>query len=158
MKRQSVMALAAILGGMLITSNSALAGDSFEQIRKLGKDTQDVVKHVARDDVKNTTRKTLDRPMAITSEDRSKPASPAHDRGAIDIRSNNISGEQRNQEARRISKNLGPNYNVVVEERGRGTQTNTTYNNGQQGHQRDVKPRATATHTHIQPNYGIRQP
>lgn len=102
--------------------------------------------------IERTTNQVLTergRTMVVTSRHRDN--SQAHQRGAIDIRSNDISRQARHDEARAISERLR-NHNVVVEEVRGNRQTNTTYRNGVQGAERNLPRHATGTHTHIQPD------
>ncbi len=97
------------------------------------------------------------RAFRVTSEQRDD--SPAHQRGAIDYRSKDIPSEQRHTEAAAVSRALGPDHTVVVEEvhrpapgaQGPSAQTNTAFRNGVQGNERVGQDKATATHTHVQP-------
>jgi len=110
----------------------------------------------ARQHIEKVTKETLDkrgREMVVTS--RYREDSAAHMRGAIDIRSKELSTEQRHAEAKEISKNLGKDYTVNVEEVDRpiGSQTNTSYRNGELLNRHENQPKtATDTHTHIQPD------
>jgi hypothetical protein len=97
------------------------------------------------------------RPFVVKSEGRSDSA--AHQRGAIDIRSKDITSAERHEEAKTLSKELGKEHTVVVEEvhaRAAGTQgpeaqVNTAYRDGVEGRTRVGEIKATATHTHAQP-------
>jgi hypothetical protein len=99
------------------------------------------------------------RQPVVTSRDRTTPPSPAHDRGALDYRSNDISQQARHQEAQELSKSLGPTHTVVVEEvhrpavgaQGPAAQVNTAYRNGAEGKTHTLPATATSTHTHVQP-------
>lgn len=150
----------------LSTSNRGDLGPSEKHINQLARDTQHVIKTFVREDIKTTTQQSMPRPMRVTSEDRTTPRSAAHDRGAIDIRSHNVSAPQRHQEAKEISRHLGPHYTTVVEEvhrpapgqPGPSAQTNTSYRDGALVRQSSGPVKATGTHTHIQPDYGIRIP
>jgi hypothetical protein len=135
----------------------------FPEVDRLGRDLQPIVKQTQRNEILQKSRGAMTRPMEVTSTDRIKPPSAAHNHGAIDIRSNNISSAHRHEEARAISKNVGPSGRVVVEEvhrPGRGqagpsAQIDTTYQNGAKGSARAHDIKATGTHTHVQPNQGI---
>lgn len=114
-----------------------------------------------RQHIKDTVNATATRPITVTSEHRDNSA--AHRRGAIDIRSKDISTEARHTEARQISKALGKDHTVVVEEvhrvdhkrgqHGPEAQVNTAYRDGNKGSTRTMAiPKSdSATHTHIQP-------
>lgn len=100
------------------------------------------------------------RQMEVTSRHRDN--SSAHRRGAIDISSKNLSEMERGAEAQDISARLGPHHRVVVEEVhrpksgvGPSAQKNTTYQNGAKGDPTWQPVKATATHTHVQPNGSI---
>lgn len=111
-----------------------------------------------RQNITDTTRQVLEergRPVVVTSGHRDDSA--AHRRGAIDIRSNDVDSPTRHADARAISERL-PNHNVIVEERDGNRQTNTTYRNGVRGATREGPARASATHTHIQPDARDCQP
>lgn len=112
------------------------------------------------DSIKETARPIVEssnREFRVTSEHRDN--SPAHQRGAIDYRSNDVPSEQRHTEAAAVSRALGPNHTVVVEDvhlpapgaQGPSAQTNTAFRNGVQGNERLGQDKATATHTHVQP-------
>lgn len=83
------------------------------------------------------------------------PDSPwePHERGAIDYRSKDIGSIERQAEAREISRLLGSDHVVIVEEVDGGKQTNYSYRGGTL-----VRPpyetarRASGTHTHVQPD------
>jgi hypothetical protein len=108
-----------------------------------------------RQHIKDVTGEVLQsrkRELNVTSEYRAN--SEAHKAGAIDISSKNLSAKDRHSDALAISKKLGSNFRVVVEEvdAKTNTQTNTTYQGGVKGRTRTgLEKRATATHTHIQP-------
>jgi hypothetical protein len=131
-----------------------------QQVKNID-DVREVIKQKARHDIETTTRRTIRRPLHVTSRDR--PAGPlksaAHDRGAIDISSKALSHKRRHREALEISRSLGRNNTVVVEEKiqanGRTYDQHTSYNNGRLIRRVTKPSRATATHTHIQPNYGL---
>ena len=103
--------------------------------------------------------RSIPRNPVITSRDRTSPPSAAHDRGAVDFRSNNVSPTTRHSEARELSNSLGRKNTVVVEEvhrpnrgaEGPSVQVNTAYRDGTQGNTRVGPVRATQTHTHVQP-------
>lgn len=81
-----------------------------------------------------------------------RPSSLAHQRGAVDISSKDMTPEARHKEAQDLSGLLGPCYDVVVEEVTGTMQKNTTYRNGAKGRTRsDLPLTVSATHTHIQP-------
>jgi hypothetical protein len=94
-------------------------------------------------------------------------ASRAHAEGAIDYRAYDISSAQRHEEGKALSKSLGPNFTVLVEETyipGRTPggllyiapiHVMTTYINGQQGRTRFHSPLAGQnTHIHVQHSAG----
>jgi len=114
-----------------------------------------------RQEIKDVTHATLDsrgRQMVVTSEHRDN--SQAHKNGAIDIRSKDLSPEQRQSEAKAVSKALGSRHTVVVEEthapapraEGPKAQVNTAYRDGKKGNTRVTEMKASATHTHVQPD------
>lgn len=113
----------------------------------------------AREHIETTTSEVLDgrgRELEVTS--RHRDDSTAHQRGAIDYRSNDISSSERHEEAREVSRALGNNHQVVVEEvhraeggYGPSAQQNTTYQGGERGASRWGDVKATGTHTHVQP-------
>jgi hypothetical protein len=115
-----------------------------------------------RQQIEQTTQRVLQergRTMEVTSRDRQN--STAHQRGAIDIRSKDIPRTERHSEARVISRELGRNHTVIVEERNvppiaPGYQMNTSYRNGQPVRSSAQPGRATETHTHIQPDRTVR--
>jgi len=106
--------------------------------------------------------RSLPRNPPITSRDRTTPPSAAHNRGAVDYRSNDISTRARHREASTLSQRLGGRYTVVVEEvhrpargaAGPSAQINTAYRGGNRGNTRVGPIRATGTHTHVQPESG----
>jgi hypothetical protein len=110
--------------------------------------------------IENVTGSTLDSQgtdFHVTS--RHRDDSPAHRRGAIDYRSNDVSEARRHADARAVSSALGSHHNVVVEEVyrpaggvGPSAQRDTTYQGGWQGRTTWGPVRATDTHTHVQPN------
>lgn len=155
------LTLAALIAGVSLFSFNAVANDDFAKINRLATDVQQIIKYDARDRIKTGIQDTVKRPYRITSEDRTTPKSIAHDRGAVDFSSKEVSARTRHTEAQRLSQKLGPYNRVVVEEvrrdtKGRKYQVDTTYQNGGKGNTRvHEKVRASATHTHAQPNYGI---
>jgi hypothetical protein len=112
-----------------------------------GRVRYETVKHIK--DVTEEVLSERGREMVVTSEYRNNSA--AHKRGAIDISSKDLSGEDRHEEARVISERLGQGYTVVVEEIiDNKDQLNTSYREGAQLNQHTDKITASATHTHIQ--------
>lgn len=117
-------------------------------------------KDAYRQDVKDAIQSGSSRSPKITSEDRTSPKSAAHDRGAVDFRSKDVSSTQRHTEAANVSKSLGTRGTVVVEEvhkpapraAGPSAQFNTAYKNGTEGNTRTTGVKATETHTHAQPD------
>jgi hypothetical protein len=114
-----------------------------------------------RQEIKDVTGATLGsrgRQMVATSEHRDN--SPAHQNGAIDFRSKDLSPEDRHHEAKAVSKALGSHHTVVVEEphapapgaEGPKGQVNTAYRDGKKGNTRVTEIKASATHTHVQPD------
>lgn len=113
-----------------------------------------------RQHIVNTVNRTAQRPITVTSGHRGNSA--AHRRGAIDIRSRDIPSPARHTEAAALSRGLGRNHTVVVEEvhsvnrragvQGPQAQVNTAYRNGVRGNVRVGPVRASGTHTHIQPD------
>jgi hypothetical protein len=102
----------------------------------------------------------IPRQPAIKSRHRDDSA--AHKRGAIDYSSKDLTEAERHEEARQLSDALGSKgigHTVVVEEvhvrepgtEGPSGQVNTAYRDGVQGNVRVGEAKATATHTHVQP-------
>ena len=117
-------------------------------------------KDARRQDVKDAISVGAPRKPKITSEDRINPPSKAHDRGAVDIRSKDVSAEQRHKEAKDISKALGSRGTVIVEEphrpargaAGPSVQFNSAYKDGRAGNVRTGPAIANEVHTHVQPD------
>jgi len=111
-----------------------------------------------RQHITNTVNSTVTRPVTVTSGYRGN--STAHQRGAIDISSKDLTPSARHGEAQQISKALGSQHTVVVEEvhrvpkgaHGPEAQINPAYRDGQRGNIRVGPIKADATHTHIQPD------
>jgi len=150
----SSMVIAAAIFGIVALPASASA-DPRKQPSASARPTAAAKQERAR--IEATTRAAMSRPMVVTSRHRDN--SEAHKRGAIDISSKNLSSAQRHAEARALSKALGPRRTVVVEEvhaaprhYGPEAQRNTAYRNGVQGNSKLGPVRASATHTHIQPD------
>jgi hypothetical protein len=97
------------------------------------------------------------RTLDITSGARKN--SEAHKRGAIDFSSKGLDTEARHAEAAEVSEELGSDHTVIVEEvhepaggaEGPRGQVDTAYRNGDRGNVRVHEVRASATHTHVQP-------
>lgn len=114
-----------------------------------------------RQEIKDVTGEVLasrGRKLEVTSEHRDN--STAHQQGAIDYRSKNISSEERHEEAKEVSEALGEHHTVVVETvhrpepgaEGPTAQIDTAYRDGQEGKTRVKEVKATETHTHVQPD------
>jgi len=110
-----------------------------------------------REHIEEVTRETLAKrgePMVVKS--RYRDDSEAHKRGAIDISSKDLKPDVRHDQAREISKNLGKEYDVIVEENHdyhKKTKTTITYRDGIKGNTREVAITRNdeGIHTHIQP-------
>lgn len=126
------------------------------QMRQTVGDMRGVIKTYNRQYIESTTRSTLGSGHTVTSRDRpanSPLASSAHNRGAIDIA---VPQARIHQDARALSRNLGPHYQAIVEQKTRTGDLHTTYNNGVQTPRPHLEPgRATNTHIHIQPRRGF---
>lgn len=135
-------------------------------------DVAQVVKSYGRQQVEDAASRRLGSGYVATSRDRfdSPLASRAHNvNGAVDYappRSAPLTPADMKQDAETVSRDLGPNYRAIVEEKiavpdADGASLvykdlHTTYQNGVLGNVRVVPGRATGTHVHIQPNYGIK--
>jgi hypothetical protein len=140
--------------------------------RRSVENLRDVLKHDSRTRIENAVRNSTGGDYRVTSRDRQGGplASRAHDRGAVDIVTPRIGTPRQFDQARDISRRLGPNFNATVEQVyggqrpgqsryvGPAFDRHTTYNNGRRGNTRIVPPRATNNHIHVQPNYGIDVP
>lgn len=168
---------ATLLGAIALTiAGTAQAGSSSSSTSPvLGRPAmesvqgvREVLRHDARTRIESAVRDSTNGRYRVTSRDRNGPlGSRAHDRGAIDVVTPNTGTQRQFREAREISRRLGPHYNATVEQvygGGRRGQSDfigpsfdrhTTFNNGAQGRTRIVPPRATGSHLHVQPNYGI---
>lgn len=124
------------------------------------RDVGEVVKHVAREHIEIGTFRATEGRLPVTSRDRpgGALASPAHNRGAVDF------GVQRSRDPHRdaqaIAYSLGPGHKVIVEHPGRFRDVHTSYSVIAPTGQLRVNtyyapPRATATHIHVQPEYGV---
>lgn len=116
-------------------------------------------KEARRQEIEDSVQR-LPRKPKITSRDRQEPPSVPHNvNGAIDFRSKNVAMQQRHAEASLLSRQLGRNYTVIVEEPhkpargafGPSGQINSAYRNGQAGNVRTGPTLATEIHTHVQP-------
>jgi hypothetical protein len=128
------------------------------QVEGTNRDTRRSLKEAARRFIEQSAQAATNGKAVVTSRDRpSGPlASPAHDRGAIDIV---IPGAQDlHIEARKIAKTLGPGHTTIVEEPRSDFDRHTLYRLIS-GHERvhvftfKVQRRATAAHIHIQPDF-----
>lgn len=124
------------------------------------RDVGEVVKHVAREHIERGTVGIREGRLPVTSRDRAGGplVSPAHNRGAVDF------GVQRSRDphvdAQAMARSLGPGYKVIVEHPGRFRDVHVSYAvipaTGQfRVNRYYVPPRATATHIHVQPEYGV---
>lgn len=140
--------------------------------RRSIEDLRDVIKHDARTRIERAARDSTRGDYQVTSRDRQGGplASRAHDRGAVDIVTPRVGTPRQFDQARDISRRLGPNFNATVEQVyggqrpgqsryvGPAFDRHTTYNSGSRGNTRIVPPRATNNHIHVQPNYGVDVP
>jgi hypothetical protein len=141
---------------MLLVLAATAAGTSASA--QTGTSNRTATPEQRRQHITSVVNSTAQRPITVTSGHRDN--STAHQRGAIDIRSQDISSAARHREAANISRALGSNHTVVVEEvhkvnrgqQGPEAQVNTAYRSGVQGNVRTGPVKASATHTHIQPN------
>jgi len=125
------------------------------------RDVRSVIKESARTHIEHSTQSATGGRAVVTSRDRpSGPlSSAAHDRGAIDV---NVRGaHDLHTEANNIARQVGPGHTVIVEEPGRIFDKHTSYKvapplSDVQTNTYQAPKRATGTHIHIQPNYGIR--
>lgn len=134
-----------------------------QSMRATVNDMRDVVKHAARQHIKDSTAQATEGAALVRSEDR--PDGPlksaAHDRGAVDFRTPQNSPA----DAQKISQAVGPGHTVIVEKPlrpapgapGPSADRHTSYSNGVEGNTRIVSPRATGPHIHVQPEYKINQ-
>jgi hypothetical protein len=138
---------------LLLSAGIALAAEKSSSTRPAEKTPAEQRQHI-----KEAVITTVGRDVKVTSEHRGNSA--AHQRGAIDISTKDLPATQRHTEAKQISKTLGKDYTVVVEEvhrvpkgqQGPEAQVNTAYRAGTQGNVRTGEIKASATHTHIQPD------
>jgi hypothetical protein len=127
---------------------------------------QDVTRHMARQEIAGAAQRAFRDGYRTSSTDRlgtSAIHSRNHDRGAMDFVTPHTGTPRMQSEARQFSRQLGSNYTVVVEQPyrarvGPSYQRDTAYSNGQLGNTRSGPARATGTHVHAQPNYGIDVP
>ena len=137
-------------------SSEELAEYYKKKLPKPRKPTGDIEKD--REYIENVAKITLEsrgRKMEVTSRSEGREGSAPHMRGAVDIRSKDLSSKARHAEAQEISKNLGAGHVVIVEEVDfkSGKQTNTSYRDGKPHKTHKNQPiTATNTHTHIQPD------
>jgi len=119
------------------------------EYKKLAKDASEIVKHLTHQDIESTI-KTINKNARITSKDKNRGAlkSQAHDRGAIDIVTDNMK-----KDAASISAKLGPGYIVIHEVLGKTKDNHIIYHNGKHIKTRKVKKKASGEHLHIQPNF-----
>lgn len=123
-----------------------------------GNNTKRAIKEAVRRFIEQSAQAATNGKAVVTSRDRpSGPlASPAHDRGAIDIV---IPGAQDlHVDARNIARTLGPGHTTIVEEPRFDYDRHTLYRLGS-GYEQvqvftyKVERRATAAHIHIQPDF-----
>lgn len=138
----------ALLAAAAVTPSLALADEPSAAARE------------ARSNIESTTQRVLeDRGRELDVTSRHRDDSPAHARGAIDYSSKDLSTTERHEEAREVSRALGDNHQVIVEEvhraaggHGPAAQENTTYQGGDKGATRWGAVKASGTHTHVQPS------
>lgn len=123
----------------------------FPEVQKTVKDVAPVVDKAARNHAESSAAKATENRGIVTSRDRSANspiASPAHDRGAIDVTTRNMS-----QDAARISRQTGSGYTTIHEKpQGKGD-THVVYSNGNRVKETTRPARATGEHIHVQPEF-----
>lgn len=126
----------------------------FPEVNKTVKDVAPIIDKAARNHAETSVNKATGNSATVTSRDRpaSSPiASPAHDRGAIDVTSKNMSGN-----AAKISKEAGKGYTTIHEQPHRGGDTHTVYSEGTKVKTFEKPARATGEHIHVQPDFNKR--
>ncbi len=129
----------------------------FPEVDRAVKSVAPIIDRSARDHAERSASIATGNKATVSSRDRpaSSPiASPAHNRGAIDVVSPNMG-----KDAARISKQVGPGYTTIHEQpkrvppaQGKSYDTHTVYSGGTS----NKPPRATAEHVHIQPEFNKR--
>ncbi|MDK9704784.1 MAG: hypothetical protein OEL20_16780 [Sulfuritalea sp.] len=126
----------------------------FPEVKKLVKDVAPVVDRVARNHAESSASKATENRSTVTSRDRpaSSPiASPAHDRGAIDVTTRNMS-----KDAAKVSKEVGPGYTTIHEKPQGKHDSHVVYSEGNKVKESTKTARATGEHIHVQPEFNKR--
>jgi hypothetical protein len=133
---------------------------SFPEVNRAVKGVSPIIDRAARNHAEASARKATGNSATVTSRDRpatSPIASPAHNRGAVDVVTPNMK-----RDASRISKQAGPGYTTIHEQPVRpkaGTgavDRHTVYQGGNKVNSTQKPPRATGEHIHVQPEFNKR--
>src|SRR4029077_18980012 len=131
----------------------------FPEVNRAVKNVSPVIDRAARNHAAQSVQKATGNGAVVTSRDRpptSRIASPAHDRGAVDVVTPNMK-----QSAPQISRQVGPGYTTIHEQpkktaTGASYDRHTVYQNGAQVSSKDKPARATGEHIHVQPDFNSR--
>ena len=131
----------------------------FPEAQRAVRDVSPIIDRAARNEAERASQDATRNRAVVTSRDRpadSRLASPAHNRGAVDVVTPNMRSDARN-----ISREAGSGYTVIHEQPNRpantrGTDTHTSYRGGNQGNTSVNPPRATGEHIHVQPEFNKR--
>ncbi len=126
----------------------------FPEVNKTVKDVAPIIDKAARNHAETSAAKATGNTANVTSRDRpanSPIASPAHDRGAIDVNTKNMSND-----AGKISKEVGKGYTTIHETPHKGGDTHSVYSEGKNVKTSEKPSRATGEHIHVQPDFNKR--
>jgi hypothetical protein len=153
------------LGGAAAAQNARAEQDraalkQFPEVNRAVKDVSPIIDKAARNHAESSASKATGGSAVVTSRDRSGPlASPAHNRGAIDVVTPNNRAD-----AAKISKEAGSQYTTIHEKPVRPApgsaqkphDVHTVYSGGKQVSVSNRPPRATGEHVHVQPEFNKR--
>ncbi len=164
LSKRNLHVFSILIAAWLVATQSAVAETQaekdraalrqFPEVKRTVKDVAPIIDRAARNHAEASASKATGGSAKVTSRDRpaSSPiASPAHDRGAVDVTTKNMP-----KDAKAISKQVGSGYTTIHEKPHGKTDTHTVYSGGRNVKTSEKPARATGEHIHVQPDFNKR--